>query len=866
MAAVVTDQTRGAVFTTRDANGEGTVEETFKRLAPGGNFMSVDAMNTALILPWPFNHLLARGKWQSISLLISSRWPRGCSIMPVVQFWRRFELADVEPDAVVEDVDEDAEANLIQPQMFQNLADFLRDRADLIARGADTPEDERANIEMYVKWLERCVEGCSQEAVETTMVETRTGRGGRWFPHLGRRVQYFSDFFIKVICFTCDVRNDNSDGSYVGRVFRKTIRLLPPQMKQLLEEMYKSQVFPSPATVSRANLFLDVAFMRIMAERHEQLVGAVAIFFGLSDASPQGGRLYQISEYYCFGGTDGKFLVEAGNAALRLKSFSKRPEVITDDDLKAMTELMDIVRSAKSLHALPPTCMDSKNSGAAVRGHCFIHQLRLESSSWQLTADLCQLFFSFTLDSGPEKGLRRLYLPNLDSLAYWRPIQLEKDDCDDLDALAEPVSADPVISLTHIFDVAGIFHIVDNMEKRMLMQIPSFQDHKKGFESVVVCYHRPYLRKRFVSLCLTSSSEEEKGLFDVSVPNLEGGRVWTVVSRICNFLGERERLIRDNWDPDQMSSGVADADEEIHTFKDTGAHVQRADDAIGQPSFWSMVALVRHFSNWLAALMYWAQSCPCHSRALRDFFDMDLRDLDCPLRGCRAPCIAAGELDKFNERLAENARQEIVLIQQREDLTPAERAQVMDEFAVGREYIQTEFSIRLSTGWSSIPLKALVLGHQDFEREIIPGLIACLMQFESIPPEQYAELSEVTLTLFARGGAVREQILCLIRRTHTFDQLPAVLRIRIAAAQLPVAEVSIERRHAAIHAGTRSTPNHTIQYDSVHGLRKKKSLPSLKILQSKYRRCLEPSIKTPGHPLNASNLSACRRTQRFEGS
>ena len=245
---------------------------------------------------------------------------------------------------------------------------------------------------------------------------------------------------------------------------------------------------------------------------------------------------------------------------------------------------------------------------------------------------------------------------------------------------------------------------------------------------------------------------------------------------------------------------------------------------------------------------------------------MDLRDLDCPLRGCRAPCIAAGELDKFNERLAENARQEIVLIQQREDLTPAERAQVMDEFAVGREYIQTEFSIRLSTGWSSIPLKGLVLGHQDFEREIIPGLIACLMQFESIPPEQYAELSEVTLTLFARGGAVREQILCLIRRTHTFDQLPAVLRIRIAAAQLPVAEVSIERRHAAIHAGTRSTPNHTIQYDSVHGLRKKEITSIFEDTPEQVQalsRTFDKDARTPIKCIESLGLQAHPEIRRF---
>jgi hypothetical protein len=53
--------------------------------------------------------------------------------------------------------------------------------------------------------------------------------------------------------------------------------------------------------------------------------------------------------------------------------------------------------------------------------------------------------------------------------------------------MAGNADLDKPISLNHILDIAGIFHSVDNMEKRMLKQIESFKTYKKEFESLVMC-------------------------------------------------------------------------------------------------------------------------------------------------------------------------------------------------------------------------------------------------------------------------------------------------------------------------------------------------------------------------------------------
>jgi hypothetical protein len=187
------------------------------------NCLSVDDMNTALILPWPFVHLIARGRWQWIAMPSAGRWPQ-CTALRIVTLWRRFEIADDEPNNLINDEDGnalEAEAGaLFQPRVFQQIADYLRDRVGVLETSAIDPETERGRVEMYVHWLERCVAGVSEEAAEGAMYEGMTSRGGRYFKHLGRHARYFSEFFVKVIFFTMDIRNDDfEDGSFVGKTF-----------------------------------------------------------------------------------------------------------------------------------------------------------------------------------------------------------------------------------------------------------------------------------------------------------------------------------------------------------------------------------------------------------------------------------------------------------------------------------------------------------------------------------------------------------------------------------------------------------------------------------------------------------------------
>ena len=95
-----------------------------------------------------------------------------------------------------------------------------------------------------------------------------------------------------------------------------------------------------------------------------------------------------------------------------------------------MAHHMGIILKAKSLHAFPPMCMDSRNAGGPMRSHCCIHGVRLENLTWENVSKMFALFFSFTLDRCPESIMRMTYLPELSTFPHWRPVRHEPNALD----------------------------------------------------------------------------------------------------------------------------------------------------------------------------------------------------------------------------------------------------------------------------------------------------------------------------------------------------------------------------------------------------------------------------------------------------
>jgi hypothetical protein len=152
-----------------------------------------------------------------------------------------------------------------------------------------------------------------------------------------------------------------------------------------------------------------------------------------------------------------------------------------------------------------------------------------------------------------------------------------------------------------------------------------------------------------------------------------------------------------------------------------------------------------------------------------------------------------------------------------EGLLPVQLSLLIDQFNVGKDYVLTELSLRVS-GWQKLPLKALCIGHHVFENAI-EGLLDCLAQYEHIESQVGQVIHGFTWALFARDGPCRAMVLALVQRQATFDELPVLKRFRDIAQFLPVMEISVERKHALVSNAIRDAPNHTTAFVSVRSLR-----------------------------------------------
>ena len=382
--------------------------------------------------------------------------------------------------------------------------------------------------------------------------------------------------------------------------------------------------------------------------------------------------------------------------------------------------------------------------------------------------------------------------------------------------------------------------MIENIQTRLLKQLPFWKDLKVLLDSVILLFHKPFSRRRFCVTCLGSEADADivKEYFRGGPPLLEGGRVWGVVVKSTGWLTERKQHIQQNWSlarmqgqgvqPGEGGGGNNDADgddgdEEVGmVWCRQSKHMVIADKAINSNMFWAKVDLVEVLSDLLGAIEHYGNGCKCHPRDLREHFNLHLDDIKRPLRMCRADDLACGALNRFFDLVCQTLVAQLIG-RHAGGLSAEERGLLVDDFGIGKKFIYIELVLRISRGWASLPLRALGIGNVDDDL-VVECLLDCLAQFEAL---SVADMSPFEWNLFSREGPLRGQVLAIVQRTHTWDQLPELRRYRLIAQFLPVMEASIERKHAQIHSSIRAAPSHSVAYTSVQGLRKAEILHEL---------------------------------------
>ena len=359
---------------------------------------------------------------------------------------------------------------------------------------------------------------------------------------------------------------------------------------------------------------------------------------------------------------------------------------------------------------------------------------------------------------------------------------------------------------------------MENIEKRLLSQLPAWPIVKPFLESACILFHRPQTRKRF-KRGLPHAFADDVVRFRSGPPVLEGGRVWGVVSNACEWFLDRRRCIQQNYHQVMVVATPereidANVEDDGHADFDQSVHINKADVAFMDNMWWSGIALIHLFAQWLSAITFFLQGCPCHPRKLRDALELRLDRLKCPLRGCWAGPLANGALSHFGDRMF------LRLFNTLDDrnmqgLSAAQRSSIIDQFRLGKEYSFVELSLR-TKGWQRLPLRACGMADHD-EDAACDALLECLAQFEALSSDN---VDSLTFTLFGRDGPLRAQVLAVATRQVSFSDAVDLKRYRDIMQFLPVLEISVERLHAVVSSRIRSAPNHSPAYTSVQALRK----------------------------------------------
>ena len=254
------------------------------------------------------------------------------------------------------------------------------------------------------------------------------------------------------------------------------------------------------------------------------------------------------------------------------------------------------------------------------------------------------------------------------------------------------------------------------------------------------------------------------------------------------------KILRVRWSAEAYTHGFKKEKEDPE--KDRQFDVRAVTVVLQDPMFHVYNYLILAVGAILRRLSAWIESCPCHTKPLRDestgfrrnkywkgIFKNNLHDV-CPLGGCRAPELAVGALENTLQRIV--AMSAADLVRRMPERFPADdRNVVMADFEIAKGYV--EFGLRLKFDcYRRLPWQLAGLGHHDFAVKVSTAQAAVASFDDSIAGGADPSLHHpLTVKLLGHGTNLREQMEAVAAGR------PVGLELAFEAARLqfvPVAE------------------------------------------------------------------------------
>lgn len=650
-------------------------------------------------------------------------------------------------------------------------------------------------------------------------------------PTAGRtsKVRYSAQSLVDTVMHASFLRNM----ALHKEVSQFSISAVVPKCIRHAPALLDTGALPSKTTIYASLLTIDCAHM-LWWRRRQAVQNRTSLMFYWADSSPQGGRDWLLTKfdyirkdqivdclesfhYLCLtynSLVEQLELVledlvadrppgdEAGDGAL-LDQFVADPQVL--ECLRARIACAESLTSQISQHTQAPMGIGSRAASVESKVRALLFGAWLDHGTEAMQAML-PMVVSLTSDLGTEKAIIEY------EARSWRSLMPEWLFAAGIEEDGGAMNYESMRSgwlFENGFAIAGLLHIVNNMTLEVDKALSFWAEWLDGLKVISQLLSVGDHRRRFISKCVATSPlrHEIEPLFAKNLPSIAEWR-WSTVSNILEPLRKLRWPLQATWSAAKYHEGEV-ADEAPQQPGGGGGGGGRASLDLAKLSRTIANRLWWHYTDMLFTLHKlcdslgsWGESCPCHQfhENTDDVFDYmakengfptgkEGRAFQCPMRGRRAPELAAGQLMLFFERLwslkFSDLASEVAAV-----LAPSDIRTLMTDLEGAKQHV-TGVLVQKLQHWQGLPWRLCAMSHWD-KLIVKQAASDCLAMFDAVAAEERWH-HPVTWRFLHRGSPLRP----LVEAAAQSGELGGGILAESCApfAFIPVVERLIERGH-----------------------------------------------------------------------
>jgi len=372
---------------------------------------------------------------------------------------------------------------------------------------------------------------------------------------------------------------------------------------------------------------------------------------------------------------------------------------------------MDFLREHIEIHALPVVVLGSGQS-MEHKFHAVMHALKLECNSSHDLSAFTKEVVAFCTDQGTEFGFHKIKRVEVSALFPW--LELGAGCHDDYADFAPPIGMHdpPTIDLSACVSIAGLLHIIHNTSNDLGNALHCYDEAVNQAKHVCSLIRQHHTRERLLETCyFTPVGRAMRGSFNGFDAKVHKPR-WASIAHAVEQLVRVEHALRWGWNKDRYGQAHRREDAE---GKPESLDLAIVDGAIQSSTFWATLRVLHALASVILKCYAWAEGCPCHSHLPREGVPDHIlrRWAKCPMRGRRAPCLAAGDFFKcFTEVVAVSGAELVATLPRYS--SPEEQGLLLQDFERGRQHMLFAFTLRI-VHWRSPPWVLFGCAHGNMD-------------------------------------------------------------------------------------------------------------------------------------------------------